>query len=75
VATPFSHAKRVSFMVAVAVLKQAYEEELLMSKPLLDRIERQGLDAIPAQIRIKMYDPIYVPLVDTVYQDQGGRKR
>jgi malic enzyme len=37
-----SRIREVSFSVAAAVLKQAHKEELLQSKPLLDRIERQG---------------------------------
>lgn len=50
-------------------LEQAYNENLVLNDSLLERIEKVGNaeDAIADYVRIKMYDPIYVPLVDQVY--------
>jgi len=64
-----SRIRDVSFKVACAVLEQAYNENLVLNDSLLERIEKVGNaeDAIADYVRIKMYDPIYVPLVDQVY--------
>jgi hypothetical protein len=46
---------------------QANSERLVQNESLLDRIAESGTDIIPSYIRQKMYEPIYVPLVDQVY--------
>ena len=61
--------REISLRVATAVVRAAHEEDLINPQKIPRHVSNDS-DLVFEYVQGKMYDPVYVPLVDMIYSSR-----